>query len=108
MLSGKRTGYTQVGLPLILPVYASFLSLDFAAEEANAHKEHCLNHLRKSAMCHGDVGMVTYRWGNTSRKPQAAATAHQCIDWDSLAEWTNERTIDMFKPGFLVHPTKGK
>ena len=59
-------------------------------------------------MCHGDVGMVTYRWGNTSRKPQAAATAHQCIDWDSLAEWTNERTIDMFKPGFLVHPTKGK
>ena len=59
-------------------------------------------------MCHGDVGMVTYRWGNRSRKPQAAATAHQCIDWDSLAEWTDERTIDMFKPGFLIHPTKGK
>ena len=76
--------------------------------DANADQEHCLNHLRKSAMCHGDVGMVTYRWGNNSRKPQAAATAHQCIDWNSLAEWTNERTIDMFKPGFLIHPTKGK
>ena len=59
-------------------------------------------------MCHGDVGMVTYRWANTSRKPQAAATAHQCTDWDLLVEWTNERTIDMFKPGFLVHPTKDK
>lgn len=59
-------------------------------------------------MCHGDVGMVTYRWGNASRKPEAAATAHECIDWDSLAEWTSERTIDMFKPGFLIHPIRGR
>lgn len=80
---------------------------DAQREENRLHSEHCLNHLRKSAMCHGDVGMVTYRWANISRKPQAAATAHQCIDWDSLAEWTNERTINMFTPGFLVHPTKG-
>ncbi|KAM0797307.1 hypothetical protein BDR22DRAFT_892409 [Usnea florida] len=69
--------------------------------------KHCLTHLRKSAMCHGDVGMVTYRWGNVSRKPEAAATAHECIDWDSMAEWTNERTIDMFKPGYLIHPVLG-
>ena len=59
-------------------------------------------------MCHGDVGMVTYRWGNHTRKPLAAATAHQCIDWDSLAKWTDERAVDMFKPGFLIHPTLGK
>ena len=59
-------------------------------------------------MSHGDVGMVTYRWGNVSRKSEAAATDHECIDWDSLAEWTNERTIDMFKPGYLIHPVLGK
>lgn len=103
MLSEKRTGYIPVGLQLALRVCTSL-----PCKEADADKEHCLNHLRKSAMCHGDVGMVTYRWANISRKPQAAATAHQCIDWDSLAEWTNERTINMFTPGFLVHPTKGK
>lgn len=99
-----HSGRTPIGIASLH--LASIFPLP--CKEANAHKEHCLNHLRKSAMCHGDVGMVTYRWGNTSRKPQAAATAHQCIDWDSLAEWTNERTIDMFAPGFLVHPTKGK
>jgi len=70
--------------------------------------EHCLNHLRKSAICHGDVGIVTYKWGQGSRKPYAAATSHQCIDFDALTDWTNNRTIDMFKPGFLVHPTLGK
>lgn len=74
---------------------------------ANRNQEHCLNHLRKSAMCHGDVGMVTYRWGNDSRKPYAAATAHQCVDFEALTTWTNERTVDMFKPGLLIHPTLG-
>jgi len=80
---------------------------DAQREENRLHSEHCLNHLRKSAMCHGDVGMVTYQWGNNSRKPLAAATSHQCIDWDTLADWTSQRTIDMFKPGYLVHPTLG-
>jgi hypothetical protein len=81
---------------------------DAQREENRLHSEHCLNHLRKSAMCHGDVGIITYRWGNDSRRPYAAATKHQCVKWDALAEWTNERTIDMFKPGYLVHPTLGE
>jgi hypothetical protein len=75
---------------------------------ANTFKEHCLNQLRATAMCHGDVGMITYKWGNDSRRPKAAATAHQCIDYDRLVEWTNERTVNMFQPGFLIHPTLGK
>jgi len=80
---------------------------DAQREENRLHSEHCLNHLRKSAICHGDVGIVTYKWGQGSRKPYAAATSHQCIDFDALTDWTNNRTIDMFKPGFLVHPTLG-
>ncbi|KUJ19760.1 uncharacterized protein LY89DRAFT_772311, partial [Mollisia scopiformis] len=80
---------------------------DAQREENREHSEHCLNQLRSTAMCHGDVGMVTYSWGNDSRKPKAAATAHQCIDFERLAEWTQERTIDMFEPGYLVHPTYG-
>jgi len=80
---------------------------DAQREENRLHSEHCINQLRKSAMCHGDVGMIPYSWGNNTRKPLAKSTAHQCIDWDSLADWTNERAIDMFKPGLLVHPTMG-
>jgi hypothetical protein len=59
-------------------------------------------------MCHGDVGMITYQWENDSKRPKASVTAHQCIDYNRLVEWTNERTIDMVKPGFLIHPTLGK
>ena len=101
-----HSGRTPINIAS-LRLVSLFLSLR-REKKLTRDKEHCLNHLRKSAMCHGDVGMVTYRWGNASRKPEAAATAHECIDWDSLTEWTNERTIDMFKPGFLIHPIKGK
>ncbi len=81
---------------------------DHQREMNRLHSEHCLNQLRTTAMCHGDVGMVTYRWGNDSRKPKAAATAHQCIDFEALRRWTDERTIDMYRPGWLVHPTLGQ
>ncbi|KAE8451799.1 hypothetical protein EG329_002639 [Mollisiaceae sp. DMI_Dod_QoI] len=80
---------------------------DDQREDNRLHSEHCLNQLRSTAMCHGDVGMVPYTWANDSKKPRAAAIAHQCIDFDRLAEWTEERTVDMFKPGLLVHPTLG-
>ena len=70
-------------------------------------QEHCLNHLRRTAMCHGDVGLMIYNWRNDSLKPQAQGTAHQCVDWDSLAKWTSDRSFDMFEPGLLIHPTKG-
>ena len=58
-------------------------------------------------MCHGDVGMITYSWSPITPRPQANGTVHQCIDWDRLAAWTEERTIDMYKPGLLIHPTLG-
>ena len=103
MLSEKRTDYIPV-CTIPMRVWSSILSFFWA----NPGKEHCLNHLRKSAMCHGDVGMVTYRWGNNSRKPYASATKHQCIDWDTLADWTDKRTVNMFQPGYLVHPTLGE
>jgi hypothetical protein len=74
----------------------------------NKWKEHCLTHLREVAMCHGDVGMVPYSWANFSRKPQAKATGHQCVEWSSIVEWTNQRTVNMFEPGLLIHPTLGK
>jgi hypothetical protein len=96
----KKIDCIQVRILSSIELYTTFSNLMRA--------EHCLNHLRKSAMCHGDVGIVTYNWGNNSRKPLAKATSHQCIDWDSFKAWTDERAVDMFKPGFLIHPTFGK
>lgn len=71
------------------------------------HNEHCIDFLRQSAMCHGDVGLITFEWHPKQRIPIANATTHQCVKWDVLDHWTKERSVDMLKPGWLVHPTLG-
>lgn len=58
-------------------------------------------------MCHADVGIITYQWSSDSLIPQANSTTHQCANWKKLDAWTKARTVDMMKPGWLVHPTKG-
>lgn len=58
-------------------------------------------------MCHGDIGLITFEWHDNSRIPVANATSHQCVNWQKLDEWTRARTVDMMKPGWLVHPLYG-
>ncbi|XWW97686.1 hypothetical protein V2A60_005672 [Cordyceps javanica] len=73
----------------------------------NGKKEHCLDFLRQSAMCHGDIGLITYIWRQDSRLPVVNSTSHQCVNWEKLYGWSRDRAVDMLKPGWLVHPTKG-
>ncbi|KAL2127813.1 hypothetical protein VTI74DRAFT_10145 [Chaetomium olivicolor] len=80
-----------------------------AAEASNRqHKDHCLDFLRQSAMCHADVGVITFQWSPDSLLPVANATHHQCANWKKLAQWTKARTVDMMKPGWLIHPSEGE
>lgn len=58
-------------------------------------------------MCHADIGLITFQWSPDNLIPVANATTHQCAKWDKIDKWTKERTVDMMKPGWLVHPTKG-
>ncbi|XXH02046.1 hypothetical protein Hte_008411 [Hypoxylon texense] len=59
-------------------------------------------------MCHADVSMVTFHWKPTSVFPSADfQNIHECANWDSLYEWQKERSVDLMKPGFLVHPQLG-
>jgi hypothetical protein len=69
--------------------------------------EHCLDFLRQAAMCHADLGLITFQWSPDSLVPVANATTHQCANWEKIDAWTRARTVDMMKPGWLVHPTKG-
>ncbi|OAX82926.1 hypothetical protein ACJ72_02714 [Emergomyces africanus] len=71
------------------------------------HSHHCLNYLRKSAMCHSDVGIITYNWKQGSLKPKATATIHQCADWSRITEWSSSRSFNMTKPGYIVNPRLG-
>ena len=33
---------------------------------------------------------------------------HQCTQWDKIDGWMKERSLDVFTPGLIVHPTLGK
>ncbi|KAH0541627.1 hypothetical protein FGG08_003917 [Glutinoglossum americanum] len=80
---------------------------DSQREVNRLHNEHCLDFLRQSAMCHGDIGLITFQWSPTSLIPIANATRHECINWKKLDAWTRARTVDMMKPGYLIHPLFG-
>ncbi|KAI1078857.1 hypothetical protein F5B20DRAFT_546464 [Whalleya microplaca] len=76
-------------------------------KQNKSHSEHCLNALRKFAMCHGDPGMIIYSFMDWTIKPGANGTAHQCVNWPKLSGWANERAIDIYEPGAIVHPKFG-
>ncbi|KAK2752399.1 hypothetical protein FQN55_007439 [Onygenales sp. PD_40] len=91
-------------------MYQDYYFADSSKEDIEMnrlHNEHCIDFLRQSAMCHGDVGLLTFEWHASSRLPLANATSHQCVNWEKLDQWTKARTVDMMKPGWLVHPTLG-
>lgn len=59
-------------------------------------------------MCRADVGFITYEWQASQLDPVGNFTAHQCVNWEKLDLWASERAVDVYKPGWLVHPTLGK
>lgn len=69
--------------------------------------DHCLDYLLQAAMCHGDVGYMTYHWDMEQPKPFWKPAEHTCVNWDVLRQWMRERTVPIHKPGFLVHPSFG-
>lgn len=72
------------------------------------HNEHCFDLLRQWGMCHRDIGLITFEGHENGRDPVANATTHHCVNWEKLDGWTEQRSVDMMKSGWLVHPTKGE
>ncbi|KAJ3494980.1 hypothetical protein NLG97_g3726 [Lecanicillium saksenae] len=51
--------------------------------------------------------LVIYSWQKDRLKPGANGTGHTCANWGKIAAWTKERTVDMYKPGLIIHPQLG-
>ncbi|KAF5970473.1 hypothetical protein FBULB1_9670 [Fusarium bulbicola] len=73
------------------------------------HNHHCLDMVRQSIMCQGDMQLLTMKWRQDGRIPTANFTSpHQCVNWDRLEEWaTSRRIVNLMEPGYLNHPTLG-
>ncbi|KAI1208031.1 uncharacterized protein F4807DRAFT_468908 [Annulohypoxylon truncatum] len=71
------------------------------------HIEHCLEQIRQSAICHGDVNVIPFSWLQDDEHQIPLPTMqfgslHQCIKWDKLDAWAKERRLDLFDKELLV------
>ena len=58
-----------------------------------AHLAHCIENMRQSFMCHGDVSTVVWQW-NEERKATYGYlnVAHTCRNYDKIQEWAKSYT----------------
>lgn len=53
-----------------------------------AHADHCIDMLRQSAMCEGDVTPIVYQYSERTGKVMGrTGVLHQCRDFDQLQRW---------------------
>ena len=57
--------------------------------------DHCLELLRLNAMCRPDLTIGTFNWFGSRPTPVLSHTA-QCIDFDRLDAWTEQRKVNLY------------
>ncbi|MCJ1367571.1 hypothetical protein MMC16_006705 [Acarospora aff. strigata] len=76
-----------------------------ALAELDRHVDHCIETLRQGIMCRSDVSLVTYSYIRGTRNVTARTWGHhQCVKYESLANWIKARAVDIFREGVLVPP----
>ncbi|KAI1861752.1 uncharacterized protein JN550_010692 [Neoarthrinium moseri] len=77
-------------------------------KEMIEHAEHCLELFRMSAMCHGDVSVLTHRWVDGDLLPHVNQSApHQCVDWNQVMDFAASVSVDVFRKDYIVNPETG-
>jgi hypothetical protein len=52
------------------------------------HITHCLNQIRQSIMCHGDITPYVWQWNETLGYNQnMISTPHTCKNFDKIRDW---------------------
>jgi hypothetical protein len=52
--------------------------------------------------------MRVMRWHPNTKAPTPVDHEHECMNWDQIEAWAQERYVDPATPGLLIHPTKGE
>ncbi|EMD84700.1 hypothetical protein COCHEDRAFT_1067480, partial [Bipolaris maydis C5] len=70
------------------------------------HTAHCIDSIRMSLECHGDLSLVPQRWADGWGEPwPVVESLHVCRDYDRIQKWAHSRQPKV--AGLLVHPTLG-
>lgn len=69
------------------------------------HREHCLNHIRQSLMCSGDVALDRWYWDKEDKHSYLLTdNKHVCRDFSKLSDWVKKykyRPKDWMKQDLL-------
>jgi len=63
--------------------------------ERKTHIDHCLEHMRLNAMCHGSRAVTTFEWYGSQPKP-VAEEQYECVNWDKFNQWNADRRVEMY------------
>ncbi|KAK7947801.1 uncharacterized protein PG986_008687 [Apiospora aurea] len=115
MKDGEHTGLFEAGMEVFHQLHClnyvrmySYMdyyeAIDFdmlaeSAEKRQEHKDHCIETLRQSLMCHPDLNIYSYHW--VSRHDQAWAnleSRHRCVDWDHFHDWAQSNLMTYYPP----------
>jgi hypothetical protein len=56
--------------------------------------DHCLDSIRQSIMCHGDVATVYWQWMPVRRQPlPRLEITHTCRDFEAIKEWAKNHRL---------------
>ncbi|OJJ42267.1 hypothetical protein ASPZODRAFT_105549 [Penicilliopsis zonata CBS 506.65] len=74
--------------------YASSHGFTDAPHVVRLHMDHCIELLRQSLMCQGDVGLYTFQWLEEYPGPYPRfSTWHKCRNQASIAAWIEQGAI---------------
>lgn len=89
------------------PILAA-IELQVATDPADEHTDHCIDHLREILMCHGDIAVHTYEWGESTRYPlMKQKTLHECRKWEPIVAWAKQHDPAMLPMPILENPQLG-
>lgn len=89
--------------------YSDYYQNPNPVAQQREHFDHCIDLLRQTLMCHGDVALHPFEWIDDYRFPwPTEKTEHQCRSWDKLVAWSKEHSIANLEGPILSHPTLGK
>lgn len=75
--------------------------------EHETHAAHCIELLRQSAICKGDISVTAFRWlkqVDLVEPRTKEGVPHQCVDWEKLSSWARARSVNLFDPNLLARP----
>lgn len=85
--------------------------MSFPLNGRKSQKEYivqCIDVLRQSLMCHGDLAIHTYSWEDIQLVPYPNfKVEHECKNWDAIMDWTKQHHAPKLTGGALVHPMFG-